>query len=391
MNILFFGASSNITSAFGKIIYNVSKGLRAKGFNVYELGLQNRGLQREKWQLPLIFSPYGEDAFSYYLKKLDIECVITLVDNWMPEFTWIPKAITKDKIWVCHTIVNTVPVAPKLATIYKEANILVSPSKFSEKQLIDYGLGNIVRIPHGVNSEVFKPFSKEKKEKLKKKAGYKGKFVFLYVGTNKGFQKGITELLYAFKLFLVNSKQDAVLHLHCYPSASDGINLELMAQRLGIADKVFCTQGYNRDAGFEEKQMAELYNMADVFVTASRGESFCLPVLESMACGIPVVATDCTALTELVQESGAGLLAKPICRWATPLIADKVIVDELDFAKCLGELYNSTKKRKEMGEKGRKYAKQFSWEKAIDAWVNLMKGIENRPLVMDYATGRIGI
>jgi len=390
MNILFFGASSNITSAFGKIAYNVVTGLRAKGFNVYELGLQNRGLQREKWRLPLIASPYGEDAFDYYVKKLDIDCIITLVDNWMPQFSWIPKSITKDKTWVCHTIVNTIPVPPKLATIYREADVLVAPSKFSEKQLFDYGLRNVVRIPHGVNLDTFKPFP-EKKSELKKKAGYKGKFVFLYVGTNKGFQKGITELLYAFKLFLFNSKANAILHLHCNPTASDGINLELMAQRLGIADKVFYTEGFNRDAGFNEKQMAELYNMADVFVTASRGESFCLPVLEAMSCGIPVVATDCTALTELVQESGAGLLAKPACRWITPLIADKVIVDELEFAECLGRLYNSLEMREEMGEKGRKYALQFSWKRSIDAWAGLMERIENRPLAVDYAHGRLGI
>ena len=392
MNVLFFGASSNITSAFGKIVYNIVKGLRAKGFNVYELGLQNRGLQKEKWRLPLIASPYGEDAFDYYCKKLDIDCIITLVDNWMPEFAWIPKSITKDKTWVCHTIVNTVPVPPILATIYKEADILVSPSKFSEKQLVDYGLRNVMRISHGVNSETFKPLSDKKKEKLKKKAGYKGKFVFLYVGTNKGLQKGVTELLYAFKLFLTNSKAtDAILHLHCEPACSDGINLKLLAERLGIADKVFYTEGYNRDAGFNEKQMAELYNMADAFVIASRGESFCIPVLEAMACGIPVVATDCTALTELVSESGAGLLAKPACREITPLIADKVMVDELEFAKHMGALYNSPKLRKEMGEKGRKYALQFSWESSIDKWDALMKTIENRPLVTDYTHGGIGI
>jgi len=391
MNVLFFGASSNITSAFGKITYNVVRGLRAKGFNIYELGLQNRGLQKEKWRLPLIASPYGEDAFDYYVKKLDIDCIITLVDNWMPSFSWIPKSITKDKTWVCHTVVNTVPVAPKLATIYREADVLVAPSKFSEKQLLNYGFKNVVRIPHGVNSGIFKPFSREEKEALKKKAGYGGKFVFLYVGTNKGFQKGITELLYAFKLFLLNSKANAVLHLHCYPNSSDGINLELMAQRLGIADRVFCTEGYNRDAGFDEKQMAELYNMADVFVTASRGESFGLPIIESMSCSIPVVATDCTALTELVQESEAGLLAKPACRWITPLIADKVLVDELEMAKCMGELYNSPEKRKEMGEKGRKFALNFSWENSISKWADLMKKIEDQPLVMDYATGRLGI
>lgn len=392
MNILFFGASSNVTSAFGKIAFNLIKSLRAKGFNAYELGLQNRGLQKEKWRLPLIASPYGEDAFNYYLKKLNIDCVITLVDNWIPEFNWIPKLISKDKTWVCHTIVNTVPVPPILATIYKEADVLVSPSKFSTQQLNNYGFENVVTIPHGVNSEIFKPFSEEKKKKLKKKAGYKGKFVFLYVGTNKGFQKGITELLYAFKIFLDNSKaMNAVLHLHCYRASSDGLDLGLVAQRFGIADKVFYTEGHNRDAGFNEKQMAELYNTADVFVIASRGESFCLPVLEAMSCGIPVIATDCTSLTELVQESEAGLLVKSACRWVTPLIADKVLVDELEMAKGMGKLYNSLKLRKEMSEKGREYALQFSWEKAMSAWIDLMKKIENKPLIVNYTTGEIGI
>jgi glycosyltransferase involved in cell wall biosynthesis len=58
-----------------------------------------------------------------------------------------------------------------------------------------------------------------------------------------------------------------------------------------------------------EPALASLYGAADAFVFPSWYEGFGLPVLEAMACGTPVVASDTASLPELVGD--AGLLAPP--------------------------------------------------------------------------------
>lgn len=54
----------------------------------------------------------------------------------------------------------------------------------------------------------------------------------------------------------------------------------------------------------DAEQLRDAYRSADVFVTPSQHEGFCLPVLEAMAIGLPVVASRSTALPETVARAG---------------------------------------------------------------------------------------
>ena len=52
-------------------------------------------------------------------------------------------------------------------------------------------------------------------------------------------------------------------------------------------------------------ELVELYSAADVFFNASIEETFGLPTVEAMACGVPAIVYDCTALPEVISaESG---------------------------------------------------------------------------------------
>jgi glycosyltransferase involved in cell wall biosynthesis len=54
---------------------------------------------------------------------------------------------------------------------------------------------------------------------------------------------------------------------------------------------------------FSPARMAELYRSADCFVLPSRGEGWGMPVLEAMACGVPVIATAWSGPTEFLDET----------------------------------------------------------------------------------------
>lgn len=57
-----------------------------------------------------------------------------------------------------------------------------------------------------------------------------------------------------------------------------------------------------------DKELASLYNACDAFVLASRGEGFSLPIVEAASCGLPVIATNCTAQETYLDDSNAYLL-----------------------------------------------------------------------------------
>jgi len=118
-------------------------------------------------------------------------------------------------------------------------------------------------------------------------------------------------------------------------------DLELV-EDLGLQEDVLFT-GY-----VMPEEMPALYNAADLFVFPSLYEGFGLPVIEAMACGVPVVASNVSAIPEFASE--AALLIDPrdaeqLCDSMERILRDKRLA--------------ATLKRR-----GIERAKEFSWERA---------------------------
>jgi len=96
------------------------------------------------------------------------------------------------------------------------------------------------------------------------------------------------------------------------------------------------------------EDLPSLYQLADVFVLPSLVEGFGLPVLESMALGTPVVASNRGALPEIVAD--AGLLCDP--------------EDRVSLTDALLRLITDEGLRDRLIEAGRIRARQFTWKTA---------------------------
>jgi glycosyltransferase involved in cell wall biosynthesis len=75
-------------------------------------------------------------------------------------------------------------------------------------------------------------------------------------------------------------------------------HLREQARRLGVHDRVVFLDG------IPEAQLRAYYECAHAFVTASEHEGFCVPVIEAMALGVPVVAYGTSAVPDTVGEAG---------------------------------------------------------------------------------------
>lgn len=94
-----------------------------------------------------------------------------------------------------------------------------------------------------------------------------------------------------------------------------------------------------------------LFSAATAFVCMSHYEGFCLPLLEAMSCGCPVIHSDRSAMPEVA--GGAGLMADPQSTDA--------------IAACLHQVATDATRRDRMRRDGLQQAARFSWQQAAAA------------------------
>ena len=143
-----------------------------------------------------------------------------------------------------------------------------------------------------------------------------------------------------------------------------GFQSELMARirKHGIEDAVTFT------GALDERQKWDLYRQADLSVLPSFTENFGLVVLESLACGVPVIATRGTPWQVLETER---------CGWWVDVGADAL-------ARALREAMALTDDdRQAMGRRGRALvASRFAWDRIAGDLAAVYEGIRgqaNRP------------
>ncbi|SHJ53933.1 glycosyltransferase family 4 protein [Cycloclasticus pugetii] len=104
--------------------------------------------------------------------------------------------------------------------------------------------------------------------------------------------------------------------------------------------------------------MPALYQSADMLLFPTVREGFGLAAAEAMACGLPVVATDCSALPELIDSGKGGFLCG---------------LGEIDdFAEKINLLAENSNLRKEMGEYNReKVERMFTLNRMVHEYQSL--------------------
>ncbi|MDH5525238.1 MAG: glycosyltransferase family 4 protein [Desulfobulbaceae bacterium] len=113
-------------------------------------------------------------------------------------------------------------------------------------------------------------------------------------------------------------------------------------------------------------EMPRVYQGADILLFPTVREGFGLAAAEAMACGLPVVATNCSSLPELVVHGRGGYL----CELGN--------VD--DFAARINELASSSSLRHQMGEFNRvRVEENFSMDMMVDGYKKLFSEVVDNP------------
>lgn len=103
-----------------------------------------------------------------------------------------------------------------------------------------------------------------------------------------------------------------------------------------------------------KKNVEDYLRQADLYVSASKTEGLPLSILEAMACGLPVVATDAGGTRDIVKDGINGFLIE--------------VDNEVEMKEALQQLINNKQLRKACSAKSREIAEQWSVEKCTQGY-----------------------
>ena len=223
----------------------------------------------------------------------------------------------------------------------KIPNIIVT-SPHSKDVIKTMTNSNIYVVPNGIDFDEIQNIRAE--DHLKHPA------ILFMGGLNK--VKGIDVLLNAVPIIRMEIQN---LHVYIAGSGSKEGNLKKLAKELNIEENV-------KFLGFisgDEKYA--YYKSADIYVHPSRYETFGVVLLEAMACGKPVIASNVGGIPFVVEDGKTGLLF------------ESENVEELVEKIML--LLRDEEMRAKMGEAGRNRARGFTWERSAEMTVEVYKEV----------------
>jgi len=290
--------------------YNVElpKALSSLGLNMYidaEVNLTRLFLIREK-----IFHGYkpnlcfvstfqkliSQDLLRKYFNRFNVLHLNSARSSLVRK---IVRLSNRPKILVLHQ-------APLPETIYDEIadfiDVFVAPSEFTAKNEMKKIGSKPIVIHHGVNTKLFNPFISKEVARRILRIPLNSKVVLWNdrISPEK-------DLKTMFKAIPLIAKEVHEIYFYIKGRAVDRKyfkNIRRIFEKVKAISKVRIHIGWI----FHEK-LPMLYRAADIFIRTSLHENFGLGFIESMACGVPIVASDIPTAREVI--SNAGLFFKP--------------------------------------------------------------------------------
>ncbi len=224
---------------------------------------------------------------------------------------------------------------------FRNADGILTFSNFTSVELVSrFGLEErkVNVVYHGLDKRFLGEVSSAELKETRKRCKLPPAFL-LFVGAQVP-RKNLVRFLEALKIIHLHGIQIPLVLVG--PGGEDTEAIRIRAERLGMSHWVIMA-GY-----LEEKDVRHAYRLATAFVFPSLCEGFGLPLVEAMASGVPVAASQTSAIPEVCRD--AAVYFQPE---SPESMAEKVVSVIED-----GEL------REKLIARGKERAKDFSWEKA---------------------------
>lgn len=323
---------------------------------------------------------------------LSVNTVLKLIQELKPDYLF-----TSNDFYVWKNILaNLTDIHPKIvsysiidgpfaSTVYKNIieamSIRIVATKYAQEQLRIIGQDSI-EIPHGINTEKFKMLDKDA---CRKKYNLQDNFVYGCVNRNN-WRKNYPILLYAFSM-VKEVYPKSRLFLVCDVNDTGGVSIAEYCRILGLTvskdilhspDVLIHPNYENVITSLTTEELIETYNSFHVFVSASMGEGFGIPHLESLGCGVPTILPN----NSCNNQFGSWLYESAKYSNGTPALIHSIyketsyfleIPDAFELAQKMIEAQEEPELLKAYSLQARTIAKNYDWKEILPMWNEVFK------------------
>ncbi|PIY49188.1 MAG: hypothetical protein COZ05_01015 [Armatimonadetes bacterium CG_4_10_14_3_um_filter_59_10] len=382
MRVLWISDSPLLPSGLAKQTDHICRGLAERGVEVFVLGAYYHGPARGMHGYTLLPCP-ASTGFQSGFEELVVQLSRKLRLDLLVSFTLLRRVAYLGRVasrigrkWLCYLPMDG-PPTPGLAERLDgemQNGCLILLSNTAKQQIeSSCSVKTGLPIPLGLPAGQYVPLPE--RQRLRADAGLQDMIVLGRTDRNT-HRKNYAALFEAFGV-LCESLDDVVLVIHADPADPFGKDLRLLRRfyRLGQRVRFTCDderiQSVVGTGVLDEAGMRRLYNLFDIYVSPTQGEGFGMTLLESIACGVPVVVTDWGSARETVGPGG--LLVPP--QRASPDPERGVLLAEMApaaFAEVVHSLCHDPTHRRSLSAKGLDHANTFTTKRTVAAWLDVL-------------------
>lgn len=382
-------SDDGVSSGYGRISSELNRNLAKRGFHIMAASLGYDGL------LP---ASYDGEPLPYHVASLQgkqnwPDLVVAVANAYQPDVIWVIQDAPYSGIvrnapldwskiaFVMTAPIDGAPIHPAWVETAKQADGMTTISEFGVQAWKEAGVQAALTRP-GINPNKFYKIPDHGRVAIRKALGIaEDAFVLGMMAQNQG-RKDITGTLKAFFDF-AQDKPTARILLDMDEVSPAGWDIPSLCKQFNwdVNKVIFRSDAIRRNV----PELRDRYSILDAHSVLAFREGFGLPVIEAMACGVVSIAQDWCAGTEVLQD-GRGILIPPIdyfmpSTWGGALdkLPDlKVMTDKLQW------LYDHPEERAAMARRGMEWARQQTWNIAVDNAAEVITKAVARKQITDY-------
>lgn len=305
-HIVFMSDMDTHGSGYRNLSTRFCDGLVEHGYDVKVIGLHYEG-QEHFGKYSLIPSDGFQDAMLILTNLVNlwkVDCFIVALDIPLQEQVLMMLGQKPFKY------IGIMPLeAPPLCLTWAMSLTMMDAacfiSKFGTEEAKKVGVFNAHYLEIGIDTDFWKPISKEEISHVKNTLGLSDSFNILTVADNQERKNLVATMDAVSKLVVANPDKKIRYVLVTRENNLVGWKLRDYAKEIGISDNISIFE-----RGIELTDLRAIYACSDVFVLSSKAEGLGLPLLEAMAMEIPCIATNAAGMAELLSD-GRGTLIDP--------------------------------------------------------------------------------